>query len=175
MIMIGLGSNLTTEEYTSSKAILSAAIDFLEKNEISVVKCSRFYETEPVPKSDQPWFVNAVISVKTSLAADQLLKLLHKIEKNMGRVRRDRWEARIIDLDLLCYNDQVHPAPNKWRGVAAEVSSSDVIIPHARLHLRKFVLAPMADIDANWTHPVLKKDIDMMLKEREADGIVRVL
>lgn len=175
MIMIGLGSNLTTDEFSSSKAILLAAIDSLTKNNITIVKCSRFYETEPVPKSDQPWFVNAVISVKTSLDAEGLLKLLHEIEKDMGRIRRERWEARIIDLDLLCYDDQVHPNPNEWRSAAAKTSSDDAVIPHARLHEREFVLTPMADIDVNWRHPVLNKNIKMMLSDHINEGIVRVL
>ena len=175
MILIGLGSNLTTGEYPTSKAILDAAIDALASYDIRTLECSRYYETEPVPKSDQPWYVNAVISVDTALSARDLLSKMHEIEHSLGRIRRKKWEARIIDLDLLCYNDEVLPSVEKWADAAAGSCPGEAIIPHGRLHERDFVLIPISDITRDWVHPVLHKNVELMLKEQKSDGIVRLL
>ena len=175
MILIGLGSNLTTEEYASSREILEAAIDALKSHNIVPIKCSRFYETEPVPKSDQPWFVNSVISVETALEPRALLRVLHDIESGLGRVRRERWEARIIDLDLLNYDEQVMPDLKSWQKAASDFLMSEAIIPHPRLHERSFVLQPISDIDPDWIHPVFKKNVKTMIEEQNSDAIVRLL
>ncbi|MEZ5757112.1 MAG: 2-amino-4-hydroxy-6-hydroxymethyldihydropteridine diphosphokinase [Emcibacteraceae bacterium] len=175
MILIGLGSNLTTADYKSSSEILDAAINELKASGIQILKKSRYYETEPVPKSDQPWYVNAVISVETSLSASELLKLMHEIEQNLGRVRRERWEARIIDLDLLCYHDKIYPSKKEWLAVVSKNTNDGMIVPHPRMHLRDFVLIPAAEIAGVWMHPVLKKNIKTMQNEQLSDGIVRLL
>lgn len=175
MILIGLGSNLTTEKYTSSKMILEAALEALKCCDVLPIKCSQFYETEPVPKSDQPWFVNAVVSVQTNLPPLDLLKVLHDIEGDLGRVRRERWEARIIDLDLISYNDVIIPNLESWPKGASDLLTSDVVIPHARLHERTFVLEPISDIAPDWIHPVLEKNIKTMINEQNSDAIVRLL
>ncbi|MCP5382239.1 MAG: 2-amino-4-hydroxy-6-hydroxymethyldihydropteridine diphosphokinase [Kordiimonadaceae bacterium] len=175
MILIGLGSNLTTDEYKSSSEILDAAINELKVNGVQILNKSSYYETEPVPKSDQPWYVNAVISVETSLSAPELLKLMHEIELNLGRVRRDRWEARIIDLDLLCYHDKIYPNKNKWLEFAFKNTYEEMVIPHPRMHLRDFVLIPANEIAGDWVHPVFNKNIITMLNEQDSDGIVRLL
>ncbi|MDG1859759.1 MAG: 2-amino-4-hydroxy-6-hydroxymethyldihydropteridine diphosphokinase [Emcibacteraceae bacterium] len=173
MILIGLGSNLTTEEYATSKEILEAAIVQLNENNIVVRKKSSFYETEPVPKSDQPWFVNAVVQVDTNLNAIDLLKRLHEIEHDLGRVRRERWEARIIDLDLLCYNNDIYPSKDQWAKVRKDIGPSFTVIPHGRLHERDFVLIPMRDIAPDWMHPIFEKTTENMLDQLVSVGIVR--
>jgi 2-amino-4-hydroxy-6-hydroxymethyldihydropteridine diphosphokinase len=173
MILIGLGSNLTTDEYVTSKKILEAAIVQLNENNISVSNRSSFYETEPVPKSDQPWFVNAVVQVDTALNATDLLKCLHDIEHSLGRVRRERWEARIIDLDLLCYNDDIYPSKDQWKNVSKDIDPNCVVIPHGRLHERDFVLIPMKDVAPNWIHPIFGKTTKNMLEQLVSVGIVQ--
>lgn len=175
MILIGMGSNLTTEEFSTSKKILEAAMDALNEHGVNVLKCSKFYQTEPVPKSDQPWFVNAVIAVKTSLDPLELLKKLHEIEKELGRVRRERWEARIIDLDLLCYDDFVTPDIKKWQEAAKMTMPNQPVIPHARLHERDFVLIPLKDVSATWVHPIFGENVEKMLEGHDSVGIVRLL
>lgn len=173
MILIGLGSNLTTDEFATSKDILEAAMVMLEARGVRILQQSDFYETEPVPKSDQPWFCNAVLSADTELCAIDLLKLLHEIEHELGRVRRERWEARIIDLDLLAYNDEIFPSAAEWGQESQKISPEHAIIPHGRLHERDFVLIPMMDICPAWTHPVLKKTAENMLSSQQSAGIVR--
>jgi len=175
MILIGLGSNLTTQEYVSSKDVLEAAFEAFSKYNISILKRSKFYETEPIPKSDQPWFINAVVSVKTGHNALDLLNILHEIEQHMGRVRRDKWEARVIDLDLLCYDDEIYPSPAEWQIASKNPLQDKPVIPHARLHERNFVLIPIIDISSDWIHPVLNKNVLNLLKDSQSDEIVRVL
>lgn len=175
MIVIGLGSNLKTEKYSSSKEILEASISLLHEKGLRIVKISNFYETEPVPKSDQPWFVNAAICVETSFEAHELLRILHEIENELGRVRKERWEARIIDLDLLCYNEMVVPTKNEWKRKSKEEIPNGVIIPHPRLHERDFVLIPMNEIASDWKHPIFDKTTQKLLDDLDSVGIVRVL
>jgi 2-amino-4-hydroxy-6-hydroxymethyldihydropteridine diphosphokinase len=175
MIIIGLGSNLTTEKYSTSKEILEAAIALLIKKGVKVEKTSNFYETEPVPKSDQPWFVNAAICVTTSLNAQELLNTLHGVESELGRIRKEKWEARIIDLDLLCYDDLVFPNKAEWVKKASQDNPEGSIIPHIRLHERDFVLIPMIDVAANWMHPIYNKNTLNMLNDLDSVGIVRLL
>lgn len=175
MIIIGLGSNLTTEEYMTSREILEAAIILLDDKGVNVIEKSDYYETEPVPKSNQPWFVNSAIRVETNYNAEELLDVLHAVEKELGRVRKEKWEARIIDLDLLCYDDLVYPDPIEWKKNRCEELSKGPIIPHARLHERDFVLIPMKDVAANWMHPIFKKNTVNMLNELNSAGIVRLL
>ena len=95
-----------------------------------------------MPVSDQPWYINGVANVTTELSPSLLLRLLHEVEDKFGRVRRVRNEARVIDLDLLAYNDSVSAA-------------SDVpVLPHPRLQERAFVVLPLLEIAPEWQHPV---------------------
>lgn len=139
MIFIGLGSNLASEAGPPAATIEAALAQFTLYG-ITVVERSPFYESEPVPRSDQPWFVNAVVRVETALAPDDLLMRLHAIEHSFGRVRRERNEARTLDLDLLDYDGLVR-------------NDERLILPHPRLHERAFVLKPLLDLDPSWRDP----------------------
>jgi 2-amino-4-hydroxy-6-hydroxymethyldihydropteridine diphosphokinase len=142
VIFIALGSNLFSDAYGSPEDICVAAIEALEQRGISITERSRWFRTAPVPVSDQPWFVNGVIVVETLLPPEELLGLLHEVEAEFGRTRKIRNEARILDLDLIAYHDQVMTGPER------------PILPHPRAHERAFVLLPLADIDPDWRHPV---------------------
>ena len=109
---------------------------------------SRFYKSAPVPVSDQPWYVNAVASVATELPPRELLALLHRVEARFGRARRERNEARPLDLDLLAYNDRIEAG-----------EGGGPILPHPRLHERGFVLLPLAEVAPGWRHPVSGKSV----------------
>tara|TARA_B100001939_G_scaffold347975_1_gene371735 strand:- start:3893 stop:4444 length:552 start_codon:yes stop_codon:yes gene_type:complete len=182
VILIGLGSNLVSEVYGSPKNILEEALRCLGKRGVRVINVSPFYETEPVPRSDQPWFVNAVAQLHTELSCDALLAVLHDIEREMGRVRKIRWEARIIDLDLLAYHDLVMPSLAIWTNTAAETGPSvmmtgQIFVPHPRLHQRRFVLLPLQDVAADWRHPVFRQTAEELLANSpgEQEGVVRKL
>ena len=97
-----------------------------------------------MPASDQPRYVNAVALVETRLEPAALLAALHRIEAGFGRIRKKRWEARILDLDLLAYGSLLQTGQNQTSGP---------ILPHPRLHERAFVLLPLAEIAPEWRHP----------------------
>jgi 2-amino-4-hydroxy-6-hydroxymethyldihydropteridine diphosphokinase len=142
VIFIALGSNLFSDAYGSPEDICVAAINALEQRGISITARSRWFRTAPVPVSDQPRFVNGVIAVETLLPPAELLGLLHEVETEFGRTRKIRNEARILDLDLIAYDDQIMTGPD------------GPILPHPRSHERAFVLLPLADVDPDWRHPV---------------------
>ena len=143
MILIGLGANLASHAGSPATTI-DAALAALEASGVTVAARSPLYESEPVPRSDQPWFVNAVARVETRLEPEGLLALLHEIERRFGRVRRERNEARPLDLDLLAYDDVVRVG-------------GALLLPHPRLHERAFVLKPLADVAPEWRHPILAR------------------
>ena len=141
LILIGIGGNLASPRFGAPLDTLAAALVALEAEGIQVATRSAWYRTEPVPRSDQPWFVNAVASLTTHLAARDLLAVLHAVEGQFGRVRRERNAARVLDIDLLDYRGQV-------------TETASLVVPHPRLHQRRFVLLPLAEIAPDWRHPL---------------------
>ncbi|MBL6934490.1 MAG: 2-amino-4-hydroxy-6-hydroxymethyldihydropteridine diphosphokinase [Alphaproteobacteria bacterium] len=151
MIIIGIGSNLPSEIYGAPAANCEAALGVLEERGLSITKRARWYESAPVPVSDQPWFVNGAVAVETALSPRSLLELLHDIEHGFGRVRRVRNEARILDLDLIAYDDLV---------IEGEEGP---VLPHPRMHERAFVLLPLRELAPDWIHPTLKTPIEELV------------
>lgn len=147
MIYVGLGANLPSPDYGTPEATLAAALEHFAGAGIRVAARSSWYRSAPVPRSDQPWFVNGVARVESELAPRPLLSVLHGIEAAFGRVRRERWGPRIIDLDLIAFHDMV---------MAQEEGAE---IPHPRMHERAFVLLPLAELAPDWRHPVLNRGI----------------
>jgi 2-amino-4-hydroxy-6-hydroxymethyldihydropteridine diphosphokinase len=143
VILIGLGGNLDSPVYGAPRATLEAALAALEGEGIRVLRRSRFYRSAPVPPSDQPDFVNAVAALDSPLAARPLLAALLAVEQRLGRVRGPRNAARMLDLDLLDHDGAV-------------IATGDLELPHPRLHERRFVLLPLAEIAPHWRHPLLR-------------------
>lgn len=142
MILIGIGGNLESARFGSPRDTLSAALAALHSERITVLKRSGWYHTEPIPRSDQPWFINAVASLATGIGANELLAVLQARERRFGRVRREPNEARVLDFDILDYRGTVMDTPS-------------LVLPHPRMHERRFVLAPLAEIAPDWRHPIL--------------------
>ncbi|HUZ74853.1 MAG TPA: 2-amino-4-hydroxy-6-hydroxymethyldihydropteridine diphosphokinase [Stellaceae bacterium] len=140
MILIGLGANLPSA-LGPPQATLTAALAALEGAGVCILARSRWYRSEAIPASDQPWFVNAVAALATTLDPAALMRLLHCVEASFGRERQSRNEARPIDLDLLDFDGLVQDG------------DGGPILPHPRLHLRTFVLLPLAEIAPQWRHP----------------------
>lgn len=156
MILIGIGSNLPTTQFGPPRATCGAALSALNAQpKISIIECSYWYRTAPVPLSDQPWYVNAVAAVDTALSAEGLMAELLSLEKHFGRQRGVLNAARVLDLDLIAYNDHV-------------VSKDDIQIPHPRLEGRAFVLYPLRDVAPSWRHPVTGSPVDRLIAELPA-------
>lgn len=149
---IGIGSNLNSPQDQCAKAV--KLIGLIKQTDFKQV--SSFYQTEPLvldpSQKNTPWYVNAVCEVDTHLDPQVLFDELIKIEKEMGRVRNKKWESRIIDLDLLSYDDLV-------------LNLEPLMIPHPQIQNRSFVLKPLGEIAPNWVHPVLHKTVVEMLNE----------
>jgi 2-amino-4-hydroxy-6-hydroxymethyldihydropteridine diphosphokinase len=135
---IGLGANLGERERTIAEAL--QRID--EDERTSLLRSTVPIETDPVGYEDQPRFLNAAASVATTRSARELLELLLQVERDLGRVRGDgpRYGPRTIDLDLLLYGDQ-------------RIDENALEVPHPRLHERRFVLAPLAELDPGLVVP----------------------
>ena len=115
---------------------------------VKLVRASTFYESEPWGKKDQPWFVNAILEVKTGLSPQDFLLKMKNIEKQLGRdlENSQKWGEREIDIDILFWDNQI-------------INDENLKIPHPYAHRRAFVLVPMMELDPDFVHPVLKKSI----------------
>jgi len=148
---IGLGSNLGDRE-----AYLRWAVERLTQlPETKLVQVSRLHETEPVGGPLQAMYLNGVAQIQTGLSPEKLLFYLQETEQALGRPRqRIHWGPRVIDLDLLSYNDLILETPQ-------------LILPHPRMHDRRFVLIPLAEIAPSWVHPRLQKTAQALLATLE--------
>lgn len=163
-IFIGAGANLPHPSYPSPRETLQAALLELDRRQTRVLRYSPWYTTAPVPASSQPWYVNVVAEVETGLTADALLNVLHDIEDLFGRVRSVPNAPRLIDLDLL-----------DFRGEIAAGGSGTATLPHPRMATRAFVLRPLADLAADWHHPVSGMPIRDLLRVLPAGQAARRL
>lgn len=148
---IGVGSNLDNP----AERCLEAFRRLSSVSGIKVLRRSSLYQTEPVGFTEQDWFVNTVIEIRTALSPRELLNALQRVEEGMGRVRGPRWGPRVIDLDILLYGQDV-------------IQDEDLIVPHPLLHKRRFVLEPLCEIASYAIHPSFGVSIHG-LKDRSND------
>ncbi|MDE0316558.1 MAG: 2-amino-4-hydroxy-6-hydroxymethyldihydropteridine diphosphokinase [Candidatus Poribacteria bacterium] len=152
---IGFGSNIGDR-----LSYIKGAIHALSQAEgITLQKISSLYETEPVGDEAQAQFLNGVVAIKTDLSPHTLLQTLKQSETTVGRQHRTRWGPREIDLDILIYGDIYLRTPN-------------LVIPHPEMHLRRFVLVPLAEIAPDLLHPVFNETIQTLLERLEDDKSV---
>lgn len=155
--IILLGSNLGD----LSQNLLKAITMISEQSGI-LGKTSLVYETEPWGESVQPVYYNQVVELFTSLRAKALMQNLLHIEKMIGRVRTQKWAPRIIDLDILYFNNEV-------------INDAELVIPHPHLHERRFTLVPLSELFPDMIHPVLKKQNKDLLTALKDNLCVKAL
>ena len=131
-------------------ANLQKAKEYLGKETGNIVTSSSIYETEAWGNNDQPDFYNQVHIINTKLSAEQMMEKILKIEEQMGRVRAAKNASRIIDIDILFFNDDV-------------INKKDLVIPHPEISNRRFVLTPLNELSPELVHPVLNKTINELL------------
>lgn len=151
---IGIGSNLGNRVENCNDA-LRYITQFCE-----VTNTSSLYESEPAGYTQQPTFINAVLKIRTDKSPEMLLSSLKLIEKRMGRERTFRWGPRIIDLDILFYDNLV-------------LETDRLIIPHEEMQKRRFVLEPMLEIESDLVHPKLNMSLQELVNRLERDDKIR--
>ncbi len=157
IVYLSLGSNSGDRiGYVQQATSLLGASD-----NITLIRTSAFYETEPWGMDSENWFVNAVVEIKTSLSPQDLLAECQRIEKQLGRKREEskEYSDRTIDIDILFYNKDI-------------INDENLIIPHKFVHLRAFTLVPLLELIPNFEHPVLHKTISELHNDLENPEMV---
>ena len=151
MIHLNIGSNLSSF-FGSRYDNITIAINLLIESKLMITKISNFYETPSYPNKRLPKFLNIGILANYNESYFDLLRQINLIEKKIGRKKTTKNEPRVIDIDIIDYNGKIK---NK--------DSKNLILPHPRSHLRNFVLYPILQIDPNWSHPILKKNVRFLI------------
>lgn len=156
-VFLLLGSNLADRFL-----MLSKARDYIQKLVGEIKTESHIYESAPWGFKSEKAFLNQILIIDTLLNPTEILEMIKLIEKEMGRVKTsDNYESRIIDIDILFYNNEIIELPN-------------LVIPHPQLHKRRFTLVPLAEIEPLFHHPILKKTMQNLLNDCDDNSEVNV-
>ena len=160
MIHLNIGSNLESN-YGSRFDNITAAINLLVNSQLKILKISNFFETPSYPNKKHPYFLN--IGVVANYAFDEL-KLMNQIsliEKKIGRIRSKKNDPRVCDVDIIDFNGLI-------------IKNNNLKIPHEKCHLRNFVLYPILQIDPEWIHPSIKKNIKFLINKLDYKSRIEI-
>lgn len=178
--LIAFGSNLLND-FGATVELVEDALRALSRNGLFEVVVSGFYQTPAFPVGSGPDFVNGALRAQAALDAAGVLAVLHEVEAEFGRTRDTRWEARVLDLDLIDYGGQVLPDQDiheKWRSLPLEgqikQTPAQLILPHPRIQDRPFVLVPLRDVAPDWVHPIIGVSVNEMLAQFSAAELAEI-
>ena len=152
---VGIGSNMVNPAQRCREAVDRIS----SVSGVKVLRRSSLYRTEPVGFLEQEWFVNAVIEIRTVLAAHELAAAMQAVEEVMGRKRGPKWGPRVIDLDILLYGQDV-------------IQDGELVIPHPEFHQRRFVLVPLDEIAPYVIHPAFGVSIRGLMERLQEGSVV---
>ena len=144
LVYLGIGSNLGNKFLNIEKAK-----SYLYENNIQLINSSSYYETPSWPNPRFPKFINIIVKIRTKLDYLELFHICKKIETKLGRKNSPKNSPRICDIDIIDFDNKI--------------IKKEIQIPHKLMHIRNFVLFPLFEIDKNWKHPVLKKNIKKLI------------
>ncbi len=157
---LSLGSNLGDK-----KNNLNKSIDLIQKERIFIKKRSKFYSTKSWPNENFPNFINSIILIETKLNIIDLFLIIKKIEKKLGRIKSKRNHPRICDIDIIDYNGEI---------IHRKLGNHRLNTPHKRMHNRNFVLFPLYELDKDWVHPNLNKNIVILMSNLTSDQLLGI-
>ena len=160
MIHINIGSNLDSKYGTKFKNI-SIAINLLINSNLKIKKISNFYETPSYPNKKLPKFANIGLIAEYDFDYTKLIKEISIIERKIGRVKSKKNDPRVCDIDIIDFNGLIKV-------------SKLLNLPHPRSHTRNFVLYPIKEIDPKWIHPILKKNVDILINELSQNSRIEI-
>ena len=146
IVFLQLGSNLGDREL-----LLKDTIVAIKERVGGVIEKSKVYESTPWRVEGQESYLNQILKVETGLQAHDVLSVILDVEKNLGRVRIEKWGERLIDIDIIFYNDSI-------------IETAELCVPHKQMHERMFVLRPLHDIASEMVHPKYNKTVDELLQ-----------
>lgn len=156
-VLLSIGTNIGDRLKS-----IEESIEYMQEEKILFnILRSHIYESEPVGVKDQPWFLNTVISGYTTLPLYTLIQVCKSLEYLMGRVQRERWHERELDIDILIYGNVLS-------------DKIAITVPHPRMHERRFVLKPASELAGDWVHPVLNKTIYELLEDCQDQSHVKI-
>ena len=162
IVYLGLGSNLRLPSYRNTMKVIETFKKKIYKSGLRITKSSNYWLTYPIPFSNVPKFINCVVKCiivnKKANNPALLLEYLKSLEIEIGRKKKNNNISRLIDIDILDFK--------------GKIINEILILPHPRMHLRKFVLNPMKKIAPNWKHPVYKKKIDFFITKIKSQQIL---
>ncbi len=154
---LGIGSNMGDSASNCKDAVIR--ISNIEG--ITVLRVSSLYRTQPVGFEEQDWFANGVIEIRTSLIPHALMDVIHRVEREMGRIRVHKWGPRIIDIDILMYGQII-------------MDENGLVIPHPEYHKRRFVLVPLNEIAPCAIHPAFGISVKGLLDRLQDSNAVEL-
>ena len=160
MIHINIGSNLDSK-YGSRFENINLASSLLVESKVKILKISNFYETPSYPNQRFPKFLNVGMVINYENNFHKLLHLFKIIKKKLGRIRSKRNDPRIIDIDIIDFKKKVK-------------KTTELTLPHPKCHLRNFVLYPILQIDPNWSHPILKKNVQILINKLSLKSRIQI-